>query len=574
MRTHKPHRCTPCLWYASSLPIQILLILGLMASTSLSFAGTATLICEDTNDLGSCSFTEGSDSTGMSSFLQLINDIDDCRGNTQPGNTVNCTRKNGVAFSCNIISENTAQCRLPGSVDVGCTHSQVDDSANCTLNNDAQEEAAAILTQEANQLPQPLRETARVLGAACVARNGSQDFQRDCDLILEAVADNDPNIATVLTQLTANYAAIADSLAISSVMAQDQNITQRLNSLRRRARGFDTSGLQHLDFKKNGDPSDQDLLLEANSNTTYYTGGNAGDEIAEEGKLAGFINGTFISGEKDGTDQEIGADMDTQGITIGVDYRFSPNAYAGVAFGFASSSTDFDGNRGELDSTGYNLTLYGTFYYKQVYYFDATISFGGIDYEQTRSLRFQLQNGTNVDQVAEADYFSDQLVITLRGGYEYILNSLTLTPYVQLAHQTFNMDDYQESMSNPSQAGSGLALALDDNELNALPFIIGTQVSYVISEKWGILLPMARVEWVNDLDSDDRIIEGRFVGDAVNQAQFKLNTNDVDDSYFNLGLGLSAATSGGSTFFCYYQTLLSFDDYSQNAITAGYRWEF
>ena len=300
-----------------------------------------------------------------------------------------------------------------------------------------------------------------------------------------------------------------------------------------------------------------------------YAGGAAGDDSDDTfAKLGGFVNATILTAEKDPTSFELGSDTDTVAFTAGVDYQLSTQYIMGLALGLTTSSAEVSSNNGTFDLEGYTMTVYGSYYPTDAIYIDYTLSYTGNDYDQERAIVY-----TGVNQTATAEYTGSITTYSLGGGYLWQRNALSIDSFVQVISLTANVDEYEENMSGTG-AGSGWALALDSQELTSLTLHLGGQANYVFNKEWGVVTPLARIEFISELDDDPRLVTGRFVGDVGDRVAFSQQTDEVDTSYVNIGVGVSAILKGGKSFYAYYQTTAGYEDISQSQFNLGGRMEF
>ncbi|WP_143821168.1 autotransporter outer membrane beta-barrel domain-containing protein, partial [Motiliproteus sp. MSK22-1] len=155
----------------------------------------------------------------------------------------------------------------------------------------------------------------------------------------------------VLQQITVDDAGAAVEVSESGVTNQQRNLVSRLNALRGGARGLDLSG---LNFNIDGKSLSSAHLPSHWVKPETERGGSAGDEESSlfSDKVGIFIGGTISLGDKDKTDNEDGFEFETQGLTLGVDYRMTEQTILGAALGYTQIDTDIDNNGGSLDTDG------------------------------------------------------------------------------------------------------------------------------------------------------------------------------------------------------------------------------
>ena len=390
----------------------------------------------------------------------------------------------------------------------------------------------------------------------------SPELQRDCDAVVGAAIDEDPNAVTAVAQVTPDDASAPADAAVSSINAQTRNIGARLSALRRGVSGFTISGLS----------LDGEALAMWYPNS-HLQGGSAGSHESGFSRLGGFVNGSIVSGEKDRTPNEDGFDISSYELTGGLDYRFTDSIVAGLALGLSAVETDVDDNGGGLDVDGYELTLYGSYSRPTGLWLDGMLAYAKYDYDQERTIRYDLAGGTSVNQTASADFDGYQAAFSLGGGYEWSREALTLTPSARLQYLRLAVDGYEESLSNPAAEGSGWGVELLSQDYESLTLTAGAQASYAISTSWGVLLPYGGLEWIHEFEDDNRPIVGIFLGDP-NEQSFRLPIDEADPNYFRLSLGSSAIFAQGRSAYLQYQTILGYDDLSHHSISAGLRLEF
>jgi uncharacterized protein with beta-barrel porin domain len=128
-------------------------------------------------------------------------------------------------------------------------------------------------------------------------------------------------------------------------------------------------------------------------------------------------------------------------------------------------------------------------------------------------------------------------------------------------------------MSSPSAPGAGLALSVDARELKSLQGVVGGKLSYAISTSWGILLPNAQLEWVREFEDDPERLVTRFTADPT-RTPILVESERIDNDYFNLGLGLSGVFANGRSAYVYYEHVAGQDRMSSDSLAIGVRIEF
>jgi len=288
-------------------------------------------------------------------------------------------------------------------------------------------------------------------------------------------------------------------------------------------------------------------------------GGAAGaDEASPVSNWGFFVNGSITDGEKDGTDLERGYDTDANTITIGVDYRFSPELIAGVAYGISQSSLDFDGSNDDgMDNDMNNAIIYGT-WYKQSFNIDVLVGFSQGEIETSREILL-------TSSTAKGETDTDQAFFSISSGYDFSNGSLSYGPYASFDYITGEIEAYEETN------GGGLEVAFDDQDINSQVFTLGGRVSYAISTEWGVIAPHARAEWKKEFDDSRDVISGNFV--KHENYGFSIEADDFDDNWFHAGVGVSATFRHGVSAYIDYDSIIAYDETALSTLSYGGRWE-
>jgi outer membrane autotransporter protein len=424
--------------------------------------------------------------------------------------------------------------------------------------------AAEILMNTAKNSTQ--KEMGRVVGTVCQSGQASPRLQQRCDELVINAEEFPNEVSNALQQMAPEEFATQGRIASQTTAAQFKNVNARMDVLRTGVRTFSLSALR---LNINGQRLPTELfgsLLTLNNATDARTK-NVGNGFS---RLGAFVNGEINFGDKDTTDRESGFEFSTLGLTAGIDYRFTNNFIAGMALGYSNSETDLNADGGNIDSDGYSVTLYGTFYQSNDFYIDGLYSYGRNSYDSERNIIYQVVMPIN--QTAFSSNDSDQHALGLGVGYHFNRQAFTFTPNARLDYVKTDIDGFSEKFNDPAP-GSSLGFAIDSQKVKLLTLTLGIQADYTISQSWGILIPHANLDYVHEFKDDVRQLTGRFLEDAGGET-FTWNSEAPDRDYFNLGLGISAQFSQGRAAFIRYEGTLGLRDVDRHAIMAGVRLEF
>ena len=387
------------------------------------------------------------------------------------------------------------------------------------------------------------------------SESGPEDLLAGC-AEFNRLKDN-PNLASeyasAIQSLSGDQITAQTSSTVSLSRDQSANLSSRLEQLRGGVRGFSVSGLS---LQNNGERLPGDWL-----HAIYDTmsGGAAGDETnSNYSPLGLFVNGSISTGDKDETTNERGYDLDSDSYTMGVDYRFSDSLVAGFAYGYGAGEIDFTTVGDDIDNTSHNFTFYGS-WFKEQFYLDAALGYATGEIETARRIII-------TDTITTGKTDTSQIMLQLAGSYDWTLGALSYGPYVRLDLIDGEIDSYAE------QNGGGFELAFDKQDINSQLVTLGGQAQYALSYSWGVLLPSARFELKNEFEDERDPIRGRFQLDPDN-TQFDINADEVDNFWFQTGVGLSALFTNGISAYIDYETAMGLADTSLSTYSFGGRWE-
>lgn len=398
------------------------------------------------------------------------------------------------------------------------------------------------------------KQMAQMLTGACVGAFG--DLLDRCAEILQGDFD-DAELKDILQQLLPTEVGSMGSTGIKLGTTQLKNLMQRLSGLRRGQRGFSADGLT---FNIQGESLPVGRIL---TSASEPLGGGASSDIQENEKFGFFIHGKINVGDKDQTDRETGFEFSTQGVTVGMDYRFNDELVMGAAFGYGHTNTRYDQSRGEMDANAISASFYGSYYLPESFYVDWVLAYGFHDYEVDRNIHYD-----EADYAASSTPEGNQYDVAVSFGKDVNWQQWQLSSYARMEYQVMDIESYQES------GGHGFALRIGEQAVNSFTTVLGGQLVFNWSQSWGVLSPAARFEWEHQYMDSSRNITASFVNSGTNGGALSIATENTDRNYFNVGASLNATFDYGRSAFVLYETRLGQNDISSHMIEIGVRIPF
>ncbi|MCP4702447.1 MAG: autotransporter domain-containing protein [Gammaproteobacteria bacterium] len=446
------------------------------------------------------------------------------------------------------------------------------------LDNVSASDAVAALTAAASNPAQLAM--AQTLGRLCQSGQAGKDLQERCaDMVVNA-ATNPAGVAYALQQAAPEEFASQGRLALETASRQMRNVNTRLMALRSGATGLSLDELKltiqgktvPLPSDSGSDPETQleGKPMPGQKNKKLSSGAA---HLFGLYKLGIFVNGNIGIGDKDTSERESGFKFTELGITAGIDYRFADTFILGLALGYSQADADFYESAGNIDLENLSVSVYGTFYRPKKFYLDVLYGHGLAEYGNRRKLKYVLR-GTSVNQFANSSTDGKEKTFSLSGGIHFHFDSVTLTPTLRMDSINAGIDAFHENMSAPDTPGSGLAVAIERQDIQSLTLALGLQAAVELKQDSGTtLIPQFTLEWVSESENKQRSITGRFVDDA-GRNKFELKTDTPDKNYMNLGLGMAMEFGKGKSAFINYETILDLRGVNNHSFIGGIRLEF
>jgi len=283
-------------------------------------------------------------------------------------------------------------------------------------------------------------------------------------------------------------------------------------------------------------------------------------------RLSGFVNVNNINATQLETLTEIGYESESSGLSLGLDYRTNSKTFIGVASQIFKTSATLTDKGSQLEASQIGISLYGTFLYRENWYFEGVVSTGQQILDITRQIDLNLNQALNT--TAKGNTNSQQSSLYVGTGYEiplqYGISSLFA---VGLSYTTSKIAAYTES-----NAGN-LGLEISEQELTSLSSSINAYISKVFSTSFGVIIPQLSAGWIHETKTEDQKIAAKFINDNSN-TKFVFYTPPPDTNYFIIGLDLQILMPQGRMAFIKYANVQQLRDKSEYALAAGLRMEF
>ena len=370
-----------------------------------------------------------------------------------------------------------------------------------------------------------------------------------------------PPAAKVTKQFVQTQAVVA----VTAPTQQLGNIFQFLDNMRML---HSPAVLEGLRIRINGQalPPPGSLVPKDDDDTKSAPRGGGGSADHDPFERWGmFVQGDIDVGKVDANGNQSGFDVQTNGLTIGTDYRFPGNHVIGAALGLVKANADINDNGGTQDVKGLSVSLFGEYVPAENAYIDLVINYGNNKYDGVRRAPDPAQPTTTYDYSSNPR--GSQFGIALSAGYQFNHGSWLLTPYGRVEYIDAKVDAFEETATNggPTPLQNVSAQRYQSTVLTA-----GGHAQYAWSQPWGVLVPYARLEYRYATHNSADTVTAQYVGGTLEPVLFP----GADNSYGNFAVGVSTVWPQGLSGYFNYQYLFAKQNFSDSRYTLGVRYDF
>lgn len=256
----------------------------------------------------------------------------------------------------------------------------------------------------------------------------------------------------------------------------------------------------------------------------------------------------------DGDFNAKGYDFQTGGVTIGLDYRVSPNLILGIAGTYAHTEADLI-NGGDADVDGGRLALYGTWHAGGAYV-NAITGGGYNNYDTHRR---------SVQGFANGDTSGGEFDALLGGGYDVKAGGWVFGPTASVAYTYVGIDGFQER-------GSLAPLHIDDQSEDSLRSRLGGHIGGSFDLGGVRVSHDLRAAWQHEYLDDNRGIGASFANGTG--TGFTVDGPSLGQDSAILGAGINVAWTPSFSTYLGYEAEVGRDNYDRHTVNGGVRVEF
>ncbi len=276
-----------------------------------------------------------------------------------------------------------------------------------------------------------------------------------------------------------------------------------------------------------------------NASAKSNDGGNA---------FGAWVGGAIRSGNVDGRGGSSDVDFETDGVSVGVDYRFSPRFVLGGGVGFGRDDSEIGDNGARADGEALTAAVYASYHPGETFFLDGLFGYQWLDFDLSRTVAL---TGNRVRGQRDGN----QWFASISAGADLGRDAWGFTPYGRLDIARATLDAYVET-------GDPLfALRYESMDIDTTTGTIGLRIYYRNDTDWGSFSPQFRAEYQHDFKNEATAVL-RYA-DLIGQT-YRTDVTGFDRNRFVLGLGGLFTMDSGWSFRIEYRGQVGGDDRDQS----------
>jgi len=359
----------------------------------------------------------------------------------------------------------------------------------------------------------------------------------------------------------------------SDAVQRDTNLMRRMDDIRAGSNGFCGAGFA------------------PQVTGPAYSKDSGGKETLEKNPAPAFVPtpenpwGIWVTGQGEyinvghDDDNAQGYDLNSGGVTGGVDYRITPHLAVGVFGGYDSGRGTLvgmsnvqqgvfaaggpQGSHGRLTIDTGTIGGYATFNWSG-FYIDAAGSGGWSNFDTARvGLASPLANQVFAKGSSTGNEYNALVAV----GYDWRFGCLNVGPTASFQYTDVNIDQYRES-------GTIAPLTIEDQDEDSLRSTVGARASYdwKVGSKGVIFRPELRVAWLHEYSDQAYPIKAHLANGAGDT--FTVFGPEMGRDAAQIGAGISVHYNPSWSMFVAYDGVLGRGNYDANGASGGVTFSF
>ena len=291
------------------------------------------------------------------------------------------------------------------------------------------------------------------------------------------------------------------------------------------------------------------------------TNGNNGGSTSSSDDMSWTIwaGGTIRFGDRDPATGRLSQKFESEGITFGGDYRFSPSFAAGVGAGLGRDTVDIGDKGSRSKGEAKTIAIYGSHQLGSGIYFDWLGGYQALDFDLRRYV-------TPTGALVNSSRSGRQWFATASTGADIETGNWLITPYARMDMTRGRLKGYSEN------SGSLFDLTFLDQDVDFTSLGLGTRINYRHIFKGGALLPRLRVEYQYDLERNAVARVAYF--DRISGPFSTVPLSGLEREQLMLGAGVELHLEAALAFEIEYLNRIAPSSGSDQSVQIGVKLKF
>ncbi len=255
------------------------------------------------------------------------------------------------------------------------------------------------------------------------------------------------------------------------------------------------------------------------------------------------------------TTNAAGYNLDSGGLTAGVDYRFTDHFAAGISIGYMNTTAALS-NGGKMDVDGGRVGAYAT-YFDRGFHADFAVSGGPNSYKTRRT--------TPNNTFATGSPEGTEVNLLLATGYDWKKGGLTFGPIASFQYTNTQLDGFTER-------GAFAPLSVIRRNADSARSALGFKASYDMKVGRAIIRPEVRAAWQHEFGDTSYSLTSTFA--TLGGNAFTVFGPATGRDSLLVGAGVSIHWNDRFSTSVFYDGELLRKNYSSNNVSVGFRWRF
>ncbi|MFC0588208.1 putative Ig domain-containing protein [Novosphingobium aquiterrae] len=279
----------------------------------------------------------------------------------------------------------------------------------------------------------------------------------------------------------------------------------------------------------------------------------------ESGRTGIWTSGTIRFGDRDATTGRPSYSFLTQGVSMGMDYRFSPSFSGGIGLGFSHERQDIGDNGSGIRGNSKSVVVYASHRIAPAIFVDWLTGYQWIDFGIRRYV-------TSTKDTVQSNRDGHQWFGSISAMADLDREEWRFAPYLKLDMTRGNLAAYAES------SGSLFDLRFLDQRVDTTTLAVGARFEKHFQIENGRISPLVHFEYQRDLQSDSLARVG--YADLATSQFSTITLNGFDRDRFMIGIGGELVLVPNWSIDAEYGYRTGSDSLGDNSIRLGVKVRF